>query len=394
VVHYREPYAPYELQFIRGALPRHLLEGRDIDAASDYNRRPLGTGPYRVAEWKTGEYILLEKVPGYWRGPEYPRIGRILFKFIANTTTRVNQLRSGEAQVAALVPWDKYRELRDVPGLTIHRMMGNSYEHITLNQRQVVAFRDVRVRRALIHAIDRELLTRTVLDSLAPVIHGPIQPSPGATDRGRAAVRRRSRPRAVEAVARRNDSVRERMAPTGLHAADAAGSSRGNVARAVGAAARRRRGREDPARRRHVDLLALVRGEVRRDAALVAHAGRPRDHALLRLRPDAAGGTEHQLRSRRLPRPVALRVGPHHRPAPGRAPPSSARQPTSSRDPLHNVTRLDAVRAGFAKPGQPHQHRGLWNVWNGSGSTGGAVAPSPAPGRTAHPAVWGRTTHR
>jgi peptide/nickel transport system substrate-binding protein len=129
-----------------------------------------------VTEWKTGEYILLERVPSYWRGSEYPKIRRILFKFIPNTTTRINQLKSGEAHLAALVPWDKHRELQGVAGLTLHQMMGNSYEHITLNERSVPAFRDVRVRRALIHAIDRELLTKTILDGLAPVIDGPIQP--------------------------------------------------------------------------------------------------------------------------------------------------------------------------------------------------------------------------
>lgn len=176
VVHYREPYAPYQLQFVRGALPKHVLEGQDIDRAAAYNRNPLGTGPYKVVEWRTGEYILLERVADYWRGAEFPKIRRLQFKFIPNTTTRVNQLASGEAHVVALVPWDKYRELSTVPGLTIHRMMGNSYEHITLNQRRVEAFRDVIVRRALTHAIDRELIVRTILDSLAPVIHGPIQP--------------------------------------------------------------------------------------------------------------------------------------------------------------------------------------------------------------------------
>jgi peptide/nickel transport system substrate-binding protein len=176
IVRYREVYAPYALQFVRGALPRHLLEGRDIDGAQDYNRNPLGTGPYRVAEWKTGEYVLLERVPHYWRGDSLPAIRRILFRFIANTTTRINQLRGGEVHVTALVPWDKYREVRDIPGLSIHRMVGNSYEHVTLNERSVEAFRDVRVRRALTHAIDRELIVRTILDSLAPVIHGPIQP--------------------------------------------------------------------------------------------------------------------------------------------------------------------------------------------------------------------------
>ena len=74
VVHYKEVYAPYRLQFVRGTLPKHILDGKNIDAATDYNRKPLGPGPYRVVEWKTGEYILLEGVPNYWRGAEYPKI--------------------------------------------------------------------------------------------------------------------------------------------------------------------------------------------------------------------------------------------------------------------------------------------------------------------------------
>src|ERR1043166_2483392 len=48
VVHYKEVYAPYQMQFLRGTLPKHLLEGRDIDKATDYNRNPMGPGPYRA----------------------------------------------------------------------------------------------------------------------------------------------------------------------------------------------------------------------------------------------------------------------------------------------------------------------------------------------------------
>jgi peptide/nickel transport system substrate-binding protein len=84
VVHYKEIYAPYALQFVRGTFPRHVLEGKDIERAADYNRAPLGTGPYRVAEWKSGEYIHLERVPGYWRGTDAP-IRQILFRFVARS---------------------------------------------------------------------------------------------------------------------------------------------------------------------------------------------------------------------------------------------------------------------------------------------------------------------
>ena len=176
VLHYREIYAPYDIQFIRGALPKHVLHGRDIDRAQDYNRNPLGTGPYRVAEWKAGEHILLERVPHYWRGDEYPKIRRVLFKFIANTNTRVNQLKSGEVHVVALVPWDKYREIADLKSIVVTKTPGNAYEHVTLNEKQFPPFADVRVRRALISALDRDEYVRTILDGLAPVAHGPIQP--------------------------------------------------------------------------------------------------------------------------------------------------------------------------------------------------------------------------
>ena len=176
VVHYREIYAPYALQFVRGTLPKHVLEGRDIDSANDYNRAPLGTGPYRVAEWKSGEFIRLEAVPNYWRGAGMPAIKTLLFKFIANTNTRINQLKSREVDMVVMFPWDKHREVAAIPGVSVHRINGNGYEHVTLNQRAVPAFADVRVRQALTHAIDRALISTTILEGLAPVTHGPVQP--------------------------------------------------------------------------------------------------------------------------------------------------------------------------------------------------------------------------
>ena len=176
VLHYKEVYAPYALQFVRGTLPKHVLEGRDIDSANDYNRAPLGTGPYRVAEWKSGEYIRLEGVPNYWRGAGLPAIKTLLFKFIANTNTRINQLKSGEVDMVVMFPWDKHREVAAIPGVTVHSINGNGYEHVTLNQRAMPAFADVRVRRALTHAVDRELISTTILEGLAPVTHGPVQP--------------------------------------------------------------------------------------------------------------------------------------------------------------------------------------------------------------------------
>jgi peptide/nickel transport system substrate-binding protein len=163
-------------QFVRGTLPKHVLQGKSIDAATDYNRAPMGTGPYKVAEWKTGEYIALERAPGYWRGDSLPKIKRLVFRFIANTNTRINQLKTGEVHMVALVPWDKARELKDVAGLRLARTIGNGYEHVSLNQGRVAAFKDVRVRQALAHAVDRPLIVKSLLDGLVTEVNGPVQP--------------------------------------------------------------------------------------------------------------------------------------------------------------------------------------------------------------------------
>ena len=176
VVHYKERYAPFENQFIRGMLPKHVLEGKDIEKAVDYNRNPLGTGPYRLKEWKAGEYIVLERVENYWRGREYPVIGQLVFRFLTNQNTRIQSLRAGEVQLVGTLPWDKAPELEGIRGIQIHKTAANSYEHFSLNEKTVVAFRDKRVRQALAYAIDRESLTKTILYGLTPIIHSPVQP--------------------------------------------------------------------------------------------------------------------------------------------------------------------------------------------------------------------------
>ena len=129
-----------------------------------------------MAEWKSGEYIRLEAVPSYWQGNGQPAIKTLLFKFIANTNTRINQLKSGEVDMVVMFPWDKHREVAAIPGVRVHRIDGNGYEHVTMNERAFPAFADVRVRQALTHAVDRELITKTILEGLAPITHGPVQP--------------------------------------------------------------------------------------------------------------------------------------------------------------------------------------------------------------------------
>ena len=121
IVHTRRSTRPTRCSSCADCSRSTCSKGATSIAPADYNRAPLGTGPYRVAEWKSGEYIRLERVPNYWRGSEYPHIKQILFRFIPNTNTRINQLKSGEVHLVAMFPWDKHREVEAIPGITVHR---------------------------------------------------------------------------------------------------------------------------------------------------------------------------------------------------------------------------------------------------------------------------------
>ena len=174
IVKYREVYAPYQDQFWRGTLPKHVLAGKDLNAFPEYDRNPIGTGPYRVSEWKTGEYLLLERNENYWRGP--PAIRQILFRFLPSSNTRINQLRSGEVHVVDNVPLDKLDELESIEATTLSRTMANSYANIALNLKEVPAFRDLRVRQAVAHAIDRDAIANDVLEGVVTVVDSVVQP--------------------------------------------------------------------------------------------------------------------------------------------------------------------------------------------------------------------------
>ena len=121
VVHYREVYAPYALQFVRGTLPKHVLEGRDIDtrqrlqpgAARHRSLPRRRVEERRVHPARARAQLLARQRPAADQA--------LLFKFVANTNTRINQLKSGEVHLVAMFPWDKHREVAAIPGVRVHR---------------------------------------------------------------------------------------------------------------------------------------------------------------------------------------------------------------------------------------------------------------------------------
>ncbi|MFG1420543.1 ABC transporter substrate-binding protein [Roseixanthobacter liquoris] len=145
-------------------LPKHLYEGTDI-LNNPYNNKPVGTGPFVFKEWKKGEYVLLERNPDYW-DPGKPYLDKLVFRVIPDAAARAAAIEKGEIQYAPFnpVPFRDVERLAALPGLKVET---RGYEWLS----PVLYFdlnvdspylKDVRVRQAIAHAVDREALAKVV----------------------------------------------------------------------------------------------------------------------------------------------------------------------------------------------------------------------------------------
>jgi peptide/nickel transport system substrate-binding protein len=181
-VRYRKPFAPALEAWSQGLLPKHLLEGKDL-VHDPFNRLPIGTGPYRLKEWKDKQFAELEANPEYFGGSV--RISRLLVKFIPETATQLLELKTGGIDGMDLQPEQYVNEAKGEAferSLRSFRFPGmDQYTYLGFNLRKA-PFDDVRVRTALSVAIDRQELIQGVMLGLARPCSGPYSPLMQAYD--------------------------------------------------------------------------------------------------------------------------------------------------------------------------------------------------------------------
>jgi peptide/nickel transport system substrate-binding protein len=174
VVRLGQPYAPIIPDFFGGdgtytILPAHLLAGyASLDRAA-YNAAPVGSGPYRVTSWHRGDRIELEANEGYYRGK--PAISRILLRTIADPSTILNQLETGEVDanfVAEVSEMPSYARLANSRVVTT---LGPYYTTLMFNVTDPL-IKDIAVRKAMAMAIDRRAIVQKIF-------HGVYDPDTG-----------------------------------------------------------------------------------------------------------------------------------------------------------------------------------------------------------------------
>jgi peptide/nickel transport system substrate-binding protein len=135
-------------------------------------RNAMGTGPFLLVSREPDRRTVLAPNPNWWDKPEH-NLTRVEFNVISNDATRVAALISGELDMLYTVPPQDTDRLRRTPNVTVHQQAEMRTIYLGFDQLRPELlksdvkgrnpFQDVRVRRAVNHAIDRNAITRTVM---------------------------------------------------------------------------------------------------------------------------------------------------------------------------------------------------------------------------------------
>jgi len=156
---------PNLLALIGGYKGLAIVNQQNVESG-DITRNPVGTGPFAMADYTSGDSITLEANPDWWGGE--PSLGSVQFTFVPEPTVALANLQSGEVQWTDNLPPQQVESLGSDDTLETGVVPSNDYWYFATNQ-ATAPFDDPLVRQALAWGIDREAITEAAKFGLATV---------------------------------------------------------------------------------------------------------------------------------------------------------------------------------------------------------------------------------
>ncbi|WP_120946292.1 ABC transporter substrate-binding protein [Helicobacter labacensis] len=168
----KSPFPPLLDALSIGVLPKHLLEGKDLNTDA-YNQHPIGTGPFKFAKWQKGSYISFVANEHFYRGS--PKAKKVILKIVPDYNVRTYEIKNGSLDVALVEP-NLVRALERDPHIKIMDMKSADYRALMFNFHNDL-LKSLAVRQAINYAINRELIAHKILHGYGFAANNPIQAS-------------------------------------------------------------------------------------------------------------------------------------------------------------------------------------------------------------------------
>ncbi|HEX9021444.1 MAG TPA: ABC transporter substrate-binding protein [Nitrospirota bacterium] len=173
VLKLKKPFGPF--LSLLAMTTAYIVPREDVERlGQDFGTHPAGSGPYQLTEWKHGQRLVLTAREDYFEGK--PRLRGMIYRIIPENLTAVLEFETGRLDVLQ-IPSSEYRRYTADPLWRDHvygRPGLNTY-YLGLNCTRP-PLNDVRVRRALNMAIDRQRILNTIMEKRGVLANGPIPP--------------------------------------------------------------------------------------------------------------------------------------------------------------------------------------------------------------------------
>jgi peptide/nickel transport system substrate-binding protein len=140
-----------------GILPKHLLQGKPLRDATEFNNvMPIGTGPFKMKSITSGSDVQLVANEAFYRGR--PKLDAVIFKIVPDSNVVLAQLKSGELDFATVEAGDLAAVQND-PNLVLKEYPAPEWWYYVVNEKNSL-FSDKRVRQALVYGLDRDAILK------------------------------------------------------------------------------------------------------------------------------------------------------------------------------------------------------------------------------------------
>jgi peptide/nickel transport system substrate-binding protein len=181
---------PAAIEYLAGPVVMHPAKYYAEVGPKGMSAKPVGSGPYKVTNYVQGKSLSLERNANYFKGGPKgtPKISKLEIRFIPDRQTQMAEMLSGGADLIMHVPKDQADQAGKVPHLQVVSGETMRIVFMQLNSTDntpTPALKDIRVRKAIAHAIDRESIVKNIVGAGSRVLHTQCFPSQfGCTDEG------------------------------------------------------------------------------------------------------------------------------------------------------------------------------------------------------------------
>ena len=142
-------------------------------SAEDAAIKPVGSGPYRLARWERGVEMVFEANPNYWK-EDVPIVKTVRVVPIKEDGTKVAAMLKKEVDLVNQIPAQYIPKLQADPGTKVEIVRGTRIFHLGFTHAINSPLKDIRVRQAIAHAIDRNVLVKNVVEGRGVVANQPL----------------------------------------------------------------------------------------------------------------------------------------------------------------------------------------------------------------------------